>query len=538
MPAREALPGSSRRVLVIDDSGIFRASIRQVLEGAGYSVQEAATGEDGLVLAAATRPDAVVVDGMLPGIDGATVVQRLKWDASLRGTPCLLLTAAEGTEDELRSLEAGADAYVRKSEDMAVILVRLAALLRGAPSKGGEPSPSLLVQKHILAVDDSVVFLKVLETHLLREGYNAVLAESGEDALKLLEVQPVDCILLDLIMPGLSGQETCRRIKKMPEWRDIPLIILTASNDQESMIEGINAGADDYISKSDDFDVLKARMRAQIRRKHFEDENRRMREQLLQKEIEATEARAARYVAETRAALVEELERKNKELEAFGYSVSHDLRAPLRSIDGFSRALLEDYADKLDAKGQDYLQRARKAALRMSELIDDLLKLSRLGRTDLRREHLDLSALARAVVKELQQTDPKRSVRFVVQEGVNAEADVRLLRVVLENLLGNAWKFTGKKDDAAVEFGVMESSGQAVFFVRDNGAGFDPANAERMFAPFQRFHMEKDFSGTGIGLATAHRIIDRHGGRIWAESMVSKGATFYWTLTPPSKRES
>src|SRR5665213_2213290 len=279
--------GPGRRVLLIDDSVTFRNELKLSLEGAGYSVREAATGEEGLALAAADRPDAVVVDGMLPGIDGATVVRRLKSDTALRSTPCLLLTAAEGTTDELRALEAGADAYVRKSEDLSVILVRLAALLRGAIAAGGQTSPSLLGPKRLLAVDDSITYLQELGSQLRQEGYDVVLATSGEEALELLAVQPVDCILLDLIMPGLSGQDTCRRIKQRAEWRNIPVVMLTARDDRDAMIEGINAGADDYIAKSADFDVLKARLRAQLRHKHFEDENRRIREKLVRSETEA-----------------------------------------------------------------------------------------------------------------------------------------------------------------------------------------------------------------------------------------------------------
>ena len=279
--------GGHRRVLVIDDSATFRSEIKQALEDAGYEVQEAASGEEGLALAAAVRPDAVVVDGVLPGIDGATVIRRLKSDTALRDAPCLLLTAAEGTADELRSLEAGADAYVRKSEDLGVILVRLAALLRGVTAAGNGTRPSLLGPKRLLAVDDSITYLEELGNQLRQEGYDVVLARSGEEALELLAAQPVDGILLDLIMPGLSGQDTCRRIKQSVQWRDIPLVMVTARDDRDAMIEGINAGADDYIAKSADFDVLKARLRAQLRRKHFEDENRRIRETLVRQETDA-----------------------------------------------------------------------------------------------------------------------------------------------------------------------------------------------------------------------------------------------------------
>ena len=280
--------GLGLRVLVIDDSVTFRDELRQSLEGAGYHVREAASGEEGLALAAADRPDAVVVDGILPGIDGATVVRRLKSDTALRSTPCLLLTGAEGANDGLRALEAGADAYVRKSEDLGVILVRLAALLRGATATGGETSPRLFGPKRLLAVDDSITYLQELGSQLRREGYHVVMASSGEEALELLAAQPVDGILLDLVMPGLSGQDTCKRIKQRAEWREIPLIMLTARDDRDAMIEGINAGADDYIAKSADFDVLKARLRAQLRRKYFEDENRRIREKLVRRETEAT----------------------------------------------------------------------------------------------------------------------------------------------------------------------------------------------------------------------------------------------------------
>jgi light-regulated signal transduction histidine kinase (bacteriophytochrome) len=279
--------------------------------------------------------------------------------------------------------------------------------------------------------------------------------------------------------------------------------------------------------------VLKARIRALLRRKFFQEENRRIREQLLRTELEATEARAARELAETRAVLADELERKNKELEAFSYSVSHDLRAPLRSIDGFSKALLDDYADRLDATGQRYLERVRIAAQRMGDLIDDLLKLSQVGRWELKRKRVDLSDLARKVATELQSGTPGKQVQVLIADGVVADADYRLLQVVLENLLGNAWKFTTKVAEATIEFGVSQQDEVPTYFVRDNGAGFDLAHAGRLFTPFQRLHPEGAFPGTGIGLATVHRIVDRHGGRVWAESVVDRGATFLWTLPTP-----
>jgi two-component system NtrC family sensor kinase len=529
---RQADEGPARPlVLAIDDSPTFLAELAKALKLGGYDVLTAASGEDGLHLAASRRPQAVIVDGVLPGIDGPTVIRRMRLDAALRNTPCLLLTAADDRGAELRSLDAGADAFVRKGEDVGLILARLAAVLRTSPGgAGGERTVSLLGPKRILAVDDSVTFLEALGAELRHEGYDVVLARSGEEALDLLAVQTVDCILLDLLMPGLSGKETCRRIKSRPALRDVPLIILTAVDGREAMIEGLGTGADDYIAKSSDFEVLKARVRAQIRRRQFEDENRRIREELLHKELEAAEARAAQELAETRAAMVRELEKKNRELEAFSYSVSHDLRAPLRSIDGFSQALLEEHAGELGAEGRDCLQRILAAAQRMGELIDDLLEFSRVGWGELRHERTDLGCLARAVAADLERQEPDRLVSVVLGEGLWADADANLVRVVLSNLLGNAWKYTAHVEAPRIELGA--AAGADTFFVRDNGAGFDMARVDKLFQPFQRLHSEAEFSGTGIGLATVQRIIDRHGGRVWAESGVGRGATFYFTLPP------
>lgn len=225
-----------------------------------------------------------------------------------------------------------------------------------------------------------------------------------------------------------------------------------------------------------------------------------------------------------------ELLAANKELEAFSYSVSHDLRAPLRGIDGFSLALLEDYADKLDEDGKDYLQRVRAATQRMGALIDDLLNLSRVTRTEMKLQRADLSAIVQSIAAELQKTQPERQAEFRIEEGVQASVDSHLIRITLENLLGNAWKFTSKRESAWIEFGRTHCDGKLTYYIRDNGAGFDPAYADRLFGAFQRLHDKSDFPGTGVGLATVQRIIHRHGGRIWAESAVERGATFYFTL--------
>jgi len=227
-----------------------------------------------------------------------------------------------------------------------------------------------------------------------------------------------------------------------------------------------------------------------------------------------------------------QLEAANKELETFSYSVSHDLRAPLRGIDGFSQALLEDCGDKLDDNGKKHLDRIRNASQHMGELVDDLLKLSRLTRSDVWYELVDLSRLAEMIATELRNAEPDRQAEFIIQKELKASGDRRLLQVVLENLVNNAWKFTSQIPHARIEFGALKQApNEVVYFLRDNGAGFDMVYVHKLFAAFQRLHGVADFPGNGIGLATVQRIVQRHGGRVWAEAMVGQGATFYFTLS-------
>jgi light-regulated signal transduction histidine kinase (bacteriophytochrome) len=226
----------------------------------------------------------------------------------------------------------------------------------------------------------------------------------------------------------------------------------------------------------------------------------------------------------------DELAVLNQELESFSYSVSHDLRAPLRSIDGFSLALLEDYGKQIDSTGKDYLQRVRAGAQRMAKLIDDLLDLSRMSRGQVNRKKLSLSTIANEIADHLKENEPNRQVKFDIDPNLEAYADASLIRVVLQNLLGNAWKYSSNNANAHIEFGQMPHNSETVFFVRDDGVGFDMQYADKLFGAFQRLHKANEFEGTGIGLATVQRIIHRHGGIIWAQSELDKGATFYFTL--------
>jgi PAS domain S-box-containing protein len=227
-----------------------------------------------------------------------------------------------------------------------------------------------------------------------------------------------------------------------------------------------------------------------------------------------------------------ELEASTRELDAFAYSVSHDLRAPLRSVEGFSQILLEDYGDALEQEAREYLGRIQANVARMAQLIDDLLNLSRATRTGLRRERTDITALAREVVAELRGTDPDRTTETVIADALAVQGDSHLIRLVLQNLLGNAWKFTAHTPDAVIRLSKEHRDGVDVFAVQDNGAGFDMRYAHKLFDPFQRLHSASDFEGTGIGLAIVHRIVTRHGGQIDAEGAPGQGASFRFSLTP------
>jgi len=524
-------------VLIIDDSSTFRGELSEALGKLGFATATATGGNEGLRMAATLRPTAIIVDGMMPDMDGGSVIRRLRLDPGLRTTPCLLLTGSEARDAEVHALEAGADGFIRKN-DLALIIARVRALLRSTGPLRGD-SDSLLAPKRILAVDDDPDYRALLAERLLKRGYDVAHAASGEEAIQLLTVQSVDCILLDRAMAGIGGIETCRRLKGSAIVRDTPLIILTATDQRDAVLEGLSAGADDFVSKSNGFEVLSARIQAQIRRKQVEDEQRKVRDQLLRSELDAAEARAAKALAEARAAMAEELGRANedlaqanRELEAFSYSVSHDLRAPLRTISAFTYALIEDFGDHIDDKARDHIRRVLAATSRMSDLIDALLELSRISRAPIGRHRVDLSRLANIVLDDLARRDPMRAVGLEITPDLVVDADGRLMRILLDNLLGNAWKFTNRADPAHISVGrdPVGIDGDAVFFVRDNGAGFDMSQADRLFTPFQRLHNDSDFTGTGIGLATVRRIVERHGGKIWAEGSIGGGAKISFTV--------
>lgn len=526
-----ARDGTGPRVLLIDEPAAFRDQLGAALSHAGYQVLTATTGEDGLRIAAQSRPAAIVVDGALPGIHGATVIHRVRLDPALRGTPCLLLTDSVQAHAETEAFEAGADAFIHKAEDVDCVLAHLRANLRRSepPPENMEAGSTLGRACKVLAIDPSADYLAKLAPALRAEGFDALSAGSEAEAMQALAAHDVDCILLDLDMPGVDAEA----LVTYAGARDIPLMMLATVPGRDALARALDAGADDYVFKSSEVEGICAHVRAQLRRREFERERRREREAQLERKLSVEQARAAQQLADTRARLVEQLEYKNRELESFSASVSHDLRAPLRSILGFSDVLLEEHATSLSPAALDCVQRVHGAAQRMAALIDDLLKISRVASGELTRTPVNLSELATAILTDLKKAAPDRELEIDVQEGLWAVADARLLRVVLDNLLGNAWKFTGRTPGARIEFGARRTDEAMVYFVRDDGAGFDMTYRDKLFRPFHRLHPERGFPGTGVGLCTVQRIVRRHGGQIWAEGHIDHGATFYFTLPAP-----
>ncbi len=367
----------------------------------------------------------------------------------------------------------------------------------------------------ILIVDDDSTKRFALKTILAPLGENVVEASSGADALRQLLRQEFAVILLDVRMPVMDGFETAQLVRQRPRSELTPIIFVTALDQAETdMGRGYDLGAVDFVFAPVVPAILRAKVTVFVELYRAQQELRRYRNRLEMLVEERTIALTA----------------INRELEAFSYSVSHDLRAPLLAFDGLSKTMLDEYGERLDKRARDNLKRMRGASQRMTSVFDGLQTLFRLTSGEVHREQLDITALAKDIVAETRASAPKRGVKVEIARAMTASGDKRLVRILLTNLLSNAWKFTSVKSSARIEVGTEMVEGESRIFVRDNGVGFDMIYAHRLFGAFQRLHSQSEFPGAGIGLATARRIVNRHGGRIWAEGAAGEGATFYFVI--------
>jgi two-component system sensor histidine kinase/response regulator len=367
----------------------------------------------------------------------------------------------------------------------------------------------------ILVVDDDAskrFALKAILTPLKQE---VIEAASGADALRQLLRQDFAVVLLDVKMPVMDGFETAQLIRQRPRSELTPIIFVTALDQAETdMVRGYDLGAVDFVFAPLVPGILRAKVTVFIELYKAQLELRRYRTQLEELVQERTSALTA----------------VNRELEAFSYSVSHDLRGPLEAFEGLSRSLVEGYGGILDGKAKDYLMRMRRASERMTSAFDGLQTLFQLTSGEIHREPVDVSAIAAEVCDELGAETPRRHVSVNIADGLTVSGDRRLVRLLVGNLMDNAWKFTSKEPAAVVEVGSELVDGESRTFVRDNGVGFDMIYSHKLFGAFQRLHSQSEFPGAGIGLATVRRIVNRHGGRAWAEGAVGEGATFYFVL--------
>jgi two-component system, sensor histidine kinase and response regulator len=382
---------------------------------------------------------------------------------------------------------------------------------RSQETTNGTPEASV----SILLVDDDATKRFALRTILAPLREDVVEASSGADALRQLLRKEFAVVLLDVRMPSMDGFETAQLIRQRPRSELTPIIFVTALNQGETNAgRGYELGAVDFVFAPVVPAILRAKVAVFVELYRAQQELRRYRTQL-------------EHLVEERTTALTAI---NRELEAFSYLVSNDLRAPLLAFDGLSEALLADYGGKLDDRAKDYLQRMRRASQRMGDVFDGLQSLFRVTGGDIHRENVDVSAMAVEIVEEMKASNPDRHVTVTVGPELSVSGDVRLVRILLGNLISNAWKFTSNAENATIEVGHEGVDGESRLFVRDNGAGFDMINTHKLFGAFQRLHSQSEFPGMGIGLATVRRIVNRHGGRCWAEGAVGEGATFYFVL--------
>jgi PAS domain S-box-containing protein len=527
------------KILLIDDTPDNLVSLRAVISDSipNATITEALDGRRGIEAARSGNPDIILLDIVMPGMDGFEVCRRLKAEDATNVIPVVFLTAIKtGPDLRARALEAGAEGFLSKPLDEIELVAQIRAM-----TKIKMANTALLSEKMEL---ENLVRMrtKALETESIERQQSEQARRSIENLYRaIFENMAAGCCVNKLIFENgravdykfldvnsafgrITGFERekilGRRASDVYAMKNVPFLDKyeqVARTGKPLMFEAFFPPAGKFleIMASSPGDGMFSTVFTDI-------SERRAAEEEIHKLNNELEKRVASRTSQ--------LETTNRELEAFAYSVSHDLRAPLRALDGFTSELLDGYADRMDGTGLHYLERIKESVRKMGRLIDDLLELSHISRADIQIRKVDLTKMARQIAEALANETPSRSVEFIAQPDIVAEADQDLLRIAMENLLGNAWKFTSKNDSPRIAFGSATMSGEHVYFVQDNGAGFDMRYADKLFAPFQRLHGVQEFPGTGIGLSIVKRIISRHEGRIWAVAEPGKGATFYFTL--------
>ncbi len=567
-------------ILLVEDSRTQAMNLTNILEKEGWAVDWAPTVEAAMERLNRTSPGLIMLDYYLPGIRGDELCRRIRMNINTRSVPILMLTMDETHDAELRGLESGADDFVAKSVDAEILLARVRGLLKKSATQLSIPglSDQRFHRARLLTIDDSSTYQQYLASELEQEGYVIERAMSGREGLERILKEPFDCALVDLVMPEMNGTEVCRKVRELCRSTDnsIALLMLTGQESKNDLTQALEAGADDFVGKSSGMAVLKGRIRALLRRKFCEEDNRRVAEELKSKEVELLRARTEKELADARAALNDELERRveertaqlaeanlnlaqqTQENEMLVYSVSHDLRSPLVNLQGFSHelgdtcqsvhALLtdnglppcerEDSLALLDGKMLEAIHFIQTAVMRLSNIIDALLRLSRSGRVELQWQAVDVNKMAMRVVDSMRHTANERGATIVVEDLPPVWGDPAAVESVFANLIGNALAYLDPCRPGVIEVGCQRCAETALadkatimqtYFVKDNGLGIPADHQPKLFQAFQRLHPQVA-KGEGIGLAILRRTVERHRGRTWVESTVGVGSTFYVAL--------
>jgi PAS domain S-box-containing protein len=544
-----------KRALVVDDLKANLYLLEVLLKGHGYDVQSASNGAEALALAQQNTPDVIISDILMPVMDGFTFCTHCKNDPVLKNVLFIFYTATyTEAKDEAFALSLGADAFfIKPIEPMALIQKINEAVANHAPKKE-EKVPENEPQQPVNLKEYNEILIHKLEQKMAQlDETNKELQESESRFRRLAEKSPALIYRISLpekqvtyinpVAGELTGHFPDNFYKNPSLIFDYLLPASWEKNLEESIRQILSGELLPYFEYLIQHKNGSTRW-VQLRLVLVKDENAQINalegilidqteNQLAKLALLESEARFRNLSANLEKRVQErtaQLEATNKELDAFSYSVSHDLQAPLRALDGISKMLLEDYGEQLDETGQLYLNRICSASQHMKHLIDDLLKLSKISRSELNSSQVNLSSLVEKIKNTLEETHPERQVHWEITPDALVNGDRRLLEVALSNLVNNAFKFTSKTPNALIQFNAVPDNGQTVYSIRDNGVGFDMEYAGKLFGAFQRLHSSEQFEGTGIGLTIVQRIINRHGGRIWAEAAVDQGAAFYFTL--------